>query len=117
MTDTTHTAAQVRFDLRPHVESILFEQREKRDRITRPLAGFPNLKLVLIAMPAGTRWNEHSTPGRISVQCLHGVIRMHALGDSFDLAPGQVFALESNIKHDVEALEESVFLLTVARCD
>lgn len=116
-TTTTSAARFARLDLQPHIDSIRFEQREKRDRILRPLVSFPNFKLVLVSMPAGECWAEHSTPGRISVQCLHGSIRMKALGELFDLAPGQVLALESNVQHDVEALAESVFLLTIARCD
>ena len=40
---------------------------------------------------------------------------MRALGRSFDLPRGRILALESNVPHDVEAVEASVFLLTVAR--
>ncbi len=40
---------------------------------------------------------------------------MGALGRAFDLPRGHVVALESDIPHEVEAVEASVFLLTVAR--
>jgi quercetin dioxygenase-like cupin family protein len=39
---------------------------------------------------------------------------MHVKNESFDLASGHLLALERGIVHDVEALEESAFVLTIA---
>jgi hypothetical protein len=41
-------------------------------------------------------------------------IRMHADGKLFDLPQGKILVLDRAITHDVEAIEESAFLLTVA---
>jgi quercetin dioxygenase-like cupin family protein len=81
------------------------------------LVNWPNLKIIIVAMPAGLSWPQHSTPGRISVQVLNGRIRMKALEQTFELGGGKVLALESSIIHDVEALEDSEFLLTIAKPD
>ncbi len=102
-------------DLQGEVTSIQRAQASSSEKITRTVVGFANLKLVLVSIPAGHTWAEHKTPGRISVQVLIGHVRMTALGTSFDLAQGCVLALESNVPHDVQAIEASVFLLTVAR--
>jgi quercetin dioxygenase-like cupin family protein len=85
------------------------------ERLTLPLASLPGLRLVLVSMRAGTSWPEHCTPGRITVQPLSGRIRMR-IGDSeMDLRPGHVAALAASVKHDVNALTDAAFLLTVAR--
>ena len=102
-------------DLEAEVRAIEREQAGRAERISRNLVGFPNLKVVLVSLPAKGAWEQHQTPGRISVQTLTGHIRMRARGRSFDLPRGRLLALESNVPHDVEAVEASVFLLTVAR--
>jgi quercetin dioxygenase-like cupin family protein len=86
-------------------------------RFIQPLAGLGALKIMLVAMREGNRWTEHQTPGRASVHVLRGRIRMHALERDFDLGASTLLALESNIRHDVEAMEDTVFLLTVDRPD
>jgi quercetin dioxygenase-like cupin family protein len=39
---------------------------------------------------------------------------VRAQGRTFDLPAGSLLALDQGIPHDVEALEESAFLLTIA---
>ena len=78
------------------------------------LIRYPDLQITLRIMKAHTRIPEHHNPGRICVQTVAGHIRMHADGQVFDLSKGKVLVLDRAITHDVEALEESAFLLTVA---
>ncbi len=103
-------------DLQSEDAAIQQAQASSSERITRTLVGFANLKFVLVSIPAGHTWAEHKTSGRISVQVLVGHVRMTVLGTSFDLPQGRVLALQSNVPHDVQAIEASVFLLMVARC-
>jgi quercetin dioxygenase-like cupin family protein len=86
-------------------------------RFARLLIGLGALKILLVAMREGTRWTEHQTEGRVAVQVLRGRIRMHALERDFDLRASTLLALESNIPHDLEAMEDTVFLLTMAGPD
>lgn len=78
------------------------------------LVRYPNFHITLRAMKAGACIPEHQNPGRISVQTVHGHIRMHAGGKLFELPKGKVLVLDRAVRHDVEAVEESAFLLTVA---
>ena len=57
---------------------------------------------------------EHKTDGRISLRVLSGRIGLSASGRTFDLRPGSLFALDQGSVHDIEALEEGAFLLTIA---
>jgi len=43
-----------------------------------------------------------------------GHIQVRAQGRTFDLPTGRLLALDKGVLHEVEALEESAFLLTIA---
>ena len=59
--------------------------------------------------------SHHRAEGPISIQAIQGKIRVHLPEDSFEeLEPGDLLALERCLEHDVEAVEESAFLLTIA---
>lgn len=87
---------------------------ESRGIARKVLIRYPNFQITLRAMKAGTRIPDHHNPGRICVHTLRGHIRMHADGKLFDLPQGKMLVLDRAITHDVEATQESVFLLTVA---
>lgn len=78
------------------------------------LVRYPGFEITLRAMKANARIPEHHNPGRICVHSLRGHILMHADGRVFDLAQGKALVLDRAVIHDVEAIEESIFLLTVA---
>ena len=93
----------------------LHQNAEWRDGIARKvLIRCPDLQITLRAMKAKARIPQHHNPGRICVQTVQGHIRMHAGDELFDLPQGKMLVLEPGITHDVEALEESAFLLFVA---
>lgn len=67
-----------------------------------------------MTLQAHVRVPEQKTEGRISVHVLSGHIQLKAAGRTFSLRPGGLLALDHAVLHDVEALEESAFLLTIA---
>lgn len=78
------------------------------------LVQYPDLQITLRIMKAHTRIPKHHNSGRICVQTVQGHVRLHAESQVFDLPKGKILVLDRAIVHDVEALEESAFLLTVA---
>ena len=80
----------------------------------KKLIQYPDFQMTLRRMKPNTRIPEHYNPGRICVQTVFGHIRMHAGGRTFDLPGGRCLVLDHAVIHDVEAIEESGFLLTVA---
>ena len=60
------------------------------------------------------RLPEHHAPNRIAIQVLAGRLRIAVPGQSIDLNAGSLLTLEGGQPHDVEALEESASLLTIA---
>jgi len=83
----------------------------------KQLIRFPDFHISLTAMKADARIGLHMNSGRISVQTIEGHIRMHAGSQTFDLPKGKVLVLDRAVPHDVEALADSAFLLTVVQPD
>ncbi len=104
----------VEFDFPAEIEKLKKEPAWQRGRNAKTIAKYPDLRVVLTIVRAGTRLREHHAGGRISVQTLAGHIRMHALDRTFDLGAGQALVLDRAVPHDVEAVQDSAFLLTIA---
>lgn len=84
------------------------------DRNALTLFKSDGMRLVLMALHEGAELKTHTAPGTISVQVLEGRIRFHTEAQTAELAPGQVLTLHAGIPHSVVALQEAVFLLTLA---
>jgi quercetin dioxygenase-like cupin family protein len=83
-------------------------------RSSRTLVKYPDLRILLIAMKANTRMHEHTAAGRISVHTLDGHVRLHLPDRVVDLSAGNLLVLDRCVSHDVEASEDSAFLLTLS---
>ena len=102
------------FDLPAEVHRLRAETTWSTGQNARTLIKYDDFRVVLTALQAHIRVPEHKTEGRISVQVLSGHIQLRASGRTFSLRPGGLLALDHGVLHDVEALEESTFLLTIA---
>ncbi|MCC6348212.1 MAG: hypothetical protein IT347_01300 [Candidatus Eisenbacteria bacterium] len=78
------------------------------------LVKHPDLRVVFMVMKAGTNLREHHTSGRISVQTVTGAVRVKLADRLVELPAGHLLALDHDLPHDVEAVEESTVLLTIA---
>ncbi len=106
----------LQFDLLNELRQLRREDSWQREtgRSSRTLAKYPDFRIVLVLMKANTQMNEHRAEGRISIHQLLGRIRIHLPDQKVDLAVGQLLVLDCGMVHNVEALEESAFLLTVS---
>ena len=102
------------FDLIRELEQLHAERDWNRGQNAKTLVKYVDFRVVLIALKARARLPGHQNKGRISIQTVAGHILVRAEGRTFDLPRGTLLALEQNLPHDVEALEESAFLLTIA---
>lgn len=102
-------------DLKAELNKVSGMDHGSSGRIAHPIISLPGLRAVVVSMKAGAKWDQHSTPGRITVQPLTGRIRMSWHNEHATLTTGNVLALAGNVPHDVVAEADSVFLLTVAR--
>lgn len=102
------------FDVSQELEKLRQSPEWESGIARKLLISYPDLQVTLRRMKAGSRIPEHYNPGRICVQTISGHIRMHADGKLFDLPQGKMLVLDRAVTHDVEAVVESAFLLTVA---
>jgi quercetin dioxygenase-like cupin family protein len=72
-----------------------------------------DLRQTLIALAAGHSLGEHDAPGEATLQVLVGQVRLTAGNDSWEGEAGDHVIIPPH-RHDLEALTDSVVLLTVA---
>ena len=126
MSDTPHHEAHHRphnppmadpfmeFDLQAEIHRLQAETTWTTGQNARTLIKYDDLRVVLIALAAKTRMPEHKAEGRIAVHVLSGHIQVRASGRTFNLRAGGLLSIDQGVPHDVEALEESALLLTIA---
>lgn len=72
------------------------------------------LRQTVIALAAGRRLDEHENPGEATVQVLQGRVRLVSEDQSWEGATGDLIVVPQ-ARHGLEALEDAVVLLTVAK--
>src|SRR5690242_3543053 len=91
------------------------EQWRRESRAALTLVKTPAVTIVLVALHAGAVMKEHHAEGPITLAVLEGAIRFKTAGEERVLRRGGLLALADAIQHEVEAIEESAFVLTVNR--
>lgn len=72
------------------------------------------LRHTLLALTAGATLAEHDNPGEATLIVVRGRIRLYSGGSEWDGRTGD-FLIIPQAKHSLEALEDSAFVLTVAK--
>jgi quercetin dioxygenase-like cupin family protein len=98
--------------------------REHLDKATRAATGRSAtvvfggheqvLRQTLIALRASTWLNEHENPGETTLLVLRGRVRLHVGPDTSEGSSGDLLIIPP-ARHSLEAIEDSVVLLTVAK--
>jgi quercetin dioxygenase-like cupin family protein len=114
--DGTLNGPLLQFDLASELDQLHRDESwlHPTGRSSKTLVKYPDLRIVLIAMKANTRMHEHTAAGRISVHALNGHIRLQLRERVVDVPAGHLLTLDQCVPHDVEATEDSAFLLTLS---
>jgi quercetin dioxygenase-like cupin family protein len=94
-------------------ELRLEEPYERNGHTARTLVRTSDLRVVLLVMKSRARIPEHHADETASLQLLSGRIRLALPSREVELRSGQLLVLAASIRHDVQALEDSAFLLTL----
>lgn len=82
------------------------------------LARMPGLRTVVVCIQKGKSLPEHTAPGRFTLTMLQGRLRfiLEPQGENIatELGQGELLVLEEPLRHEVQAIEDSAFLLTIA---
>lgn len=108
------------FDLATIEQEMRSEEAYAREGHTaRTLVRAHDLRVVLIAMTAGSRIPAHTADETVSIQTLTGRLRLQLPrlarqreARIVDLPIGRLLVLEPGNEHSVEAIGDSAFLLT-----
>jgi quercetin dioxygenase-like cupin family protein len=102
------------FDLAAEADALMREPTwQAHGHNAKTLVKQPDFRVVLIALKAGARMQEHRTNQCITVHTLTGRLRLRLPLDTVDLPVGALLALEHTVLHDVEAIVDSVLLLSL----
>jgi quercetin dioxygenase-like cupin family protein len=103
------------FDLPALLEKVKSEADwRKNERNSMTLHKSPGLRVILVAMHAGTAILTHTAAYPFSLQLIDGRIRFTAGKQTTTLGRGELLTLHAGIPHDLVAMEQSAFLLTLA---
>jgi quercetin dioxygenase-like cupin family protein len=72
------------------------------------------LRQTLTAIVAGKSMSEHENPGEATLVVMRGRVRLIAAGDAWEGRSGDMIVIPDS-RHSLEAIEDSVVLLTVAK--
>lgn len=87
---------------------------QTRGHTAKTLAKNPDFRVVLMAFDRGARLEQHHAPGRVSIHVMEGLVALKVGEQSVELRAGGLLALDPHVSHDVEAIEPSAILLTIA---
>jgi quercetin dioxygenase-like cupin family protein len=109
------TEDSVRIDLDTEIRGSESRKPWPSAKQAKTLVNKDGLRLVLFTMEQGATINEHQADGPITVHVLRGEIRFRAQDQEHSLRAGQLLTLGPSIRHAVESVGESAFLLTISR--
>lgn len=102
------------FDLIEEIDALRSEDGWRdTGHSAKTLVKHHDFRIVLIAMKKGTRMEEHKTVGAISIQPVQGHLRLRVGAQVIEVPSGSLLALDRGLAHDVEALVDSAFVLSV----
>ena len=110
-----HSTSPFTFNVPALIREIKQEASwEKNGRSAKTLQKLNGLRLVLNSMKAGTEIKPHQANGPISIHCIEGQLKFIAEEKAVLLQKGEMLTLQEHVRHSVEAVEETNFLLTIA---
>ncbi|MGI8609102.1 MAG: hypothetical protein ACR2MY_07740 [Candidatus Dormibacteria bacterium] len=101
-------------DLIGESRSLLAEARSTKAPALKTVVGLSHLEAVLSTVAAGTSSEEHSDSGPITIQTIIGKVRISSGEERIVLGAGGLMALDRNVRHVHEGIEDSVLLITFA---
>ncbi len=73
-----------------------------------------SLRQTLIALKSGSKLDDHESPGEATLHVLHGRVRVTNEPAHWEGSPGDHIVIPAS-RHGLQALEDSVVLLTVVK--
>lgn len=104
---THHAKSNEVVDLKTWAQDIPIEK-------TKAILKTKEMELARLVLPAGKAFKEHQVDAPITVQCIEGHFLFTSKGCTQSLTPNQLLYLESGVPHSLQAVSDSIILLTIA---
>ncbi len=101
------------FDLLNEPPELRREAFWSRGRNAKTLAKHEDVRVVLTVMKAGQELQQHHAHGTVVIQLVQGRVTTSVLDQILVLSPGHLVVLDPNLPHNLQAVEDSVVLLTI----
>lgn len=101
-------------DISGELKKLREEMGDAHDKRGVALTKERGLRLVLTALRSGAKMDEHQAPGPALVHVLEGRVRVGLDGEEVELGVGDAVVFDSEVRHGVEAMEDSAILITIA---
>ena len=88
------------------------EAWQKNDRNAITVYKTSNVTMVLLCLHPRAILNDNLVDGIFTIQVIEGAIRVTTPDGDVDMLPGQIIAFHQMVDHSIEALMNSVLLLT-----
>jgi quercetin dioxygenase-like cupin family protein len=102
------------FDLDRELAELHREPEWDNGQNAKTLAKYDDFRIVLTALKPRKKIAGHQADGRVSIQVVKGHALLRADGRTFDVTPGRVVTFDRGVVHELEAIEESAVLQTIA---
>ncbi|MCY4611023.1 MAG: hypothetical protein OXC38_04915 [Gammaproteobacteria bacterium] len=86
---------------------------DPRELRTQALVKTEKMELIRLFLPAGKEIPNHKVRGPITLHCVQGKAEVITMGASQYIAPGQLLFLMPEEIHSVQAVEDTILLLTI----
>ena len=114
LADGTMVDRMAHFDLNHEIADAATRKPWAAGHYAKTLFKKHDFRVVLITMEPGAHMKEHHADGTTSIHVLKGQVRVTLHGQSHDLHVGNLLTLAASIRHDVEAVGDAAFLLTIS---
>lgn len=101
-------------DLMTMVEQLRHESAWSDGRNSRTLVKHGDFRMVLTVMRAGACLHRHHARGTVLIQVLSGQIQARILNEVVEAPAGHALSLDPDLEHEIEAVQESALLITIA---
>ncbi len=102
------------FALGEEMDLLRQEAASSNGRAAKTLVKEGPLRVILLAMVKGALLRDHHVAGPLTLQVIQGSVRIATSKGSTELALLDLVALDANVVHNAEALEDAALLLTIA---
>jgi quercetin dioxygenase-like cupin family protein len=84
-----------------------------KESVSTALVKTANLEVMRLVLLSGKAMPEHKLAGEVTIQCIEGVIELHAHQKTQILLAGDMVYLASGEPHALQAREDASVLMTV----